>query len=607
MYESSIISEVSQLSSTGIIRTICLSNTLGLDTQRPLVQMISSPMIIPIGQSVLGRLFNVTASSMDLFIELLQSSPWTSSPSVVESPKDQSRISSILIRPDNSSTYYSKQIDPLRLASISYVLESQNQNLHIEKILESTMDQMLLTIQDIQNCSYLSDVLISNLLMYTYSMYESSTAYTKSEKHHKGDTSIINPYILDLSEYILYSASSICNHITTTIDTTSYESISTPVSMSPSVLSLRYELSLFETGIKVVDLITPYKKGAKIGLFGGAGVGKTVLIMELIRNLATEHGGVSLFSGVGERTREGNDLYQEMNESGIIVIPPNVIKKHLNDSLPHDSASNLSTIMYDCEYTGRNSKVTLVFGQMNEVPGARLKVTHTALSMSETFRDAFGQDTLVFIDNIFRFLQAGSEVSTLLGRMPSAVGYQPTLLSDIGSIQERIVATSYGSITSIQAIYVPADDLTDPAPVVIFGHLDAVTVLSRSLSAKGIYPSVDPFDSSSTLLDASIIGPAHYCVANDASILLQRYRELQDIIAILGIEELTESDKLVVNRARKLERYLSQPFHVAEVFTRIPGAYVPLSSTISSFNNLLQGTFDTLPESNFYLTGIIQS
>ena len=296
--------------------------------------------------------------------------------------------------------------------------------------------------------------------------------------------------------------------------------------------------------------------------------------MELIRNLATEHGGVSLFSGVGERTREGNDLYQEMNESGIIMIPSTVIKKHLIAS-----ESN-STIMYNYEYTGNNSKVTLVFGQMNEAPGARLKVTHTALSMSETFRDAFGQDTLVFIDNIFRFLQAGSEVSTLLGRMPSAVGYQPTLLSDIGSIQERIVATSSGSITSIQAIYVPADDLTDPAPVVIFGHLDAVTVLSRSLSAKGIYPSVDPFDSSSTLLDASIIGPSHYCVANDASILLQRYRELQDIIAILGIEELTESDKIVVNRARKLERYLSQPFHVAEVFTRIPGSYVPLSSTI---------------------------
>lgn len=430
-------------------------------------------------------------------------------------------------------------------------------------------------------------------------MYESSNVYTKSKESTKSSNIPIEMHNI--------SVSSIYKYLTTTIDTTSYESMSTPVSVSPSVLSLRYELSLFETGIKVVDLITPYKKGAKIGLFGGAGVGKTVLIMELIRNLATEHGGVSLFSGVGERTREGNDLYQEMNESGIIVIPPNVIKKQMGCSDPLDSSNSTSTIMYDCEYTGRNSKVTLVFGQMNEVPGARLKVTHTALSMSETFRDAFGQDTLVFIDNIFRFLQAGSEVSTLLGRMPSAVGYQPTLLSDIGSIQERIVATSSGSITSIQAIYVPADDLTDPAPVVIFGHLDAVTVLSRSLSAKGIYPSVDPFDSSSTLLDASIIGPAHYCVANDASILLQRYRELQDIIAILGIEELTESDKLVVNRARKLERYLSQPFHVAEVFTRIPGSYVPLASTIESFNNLLQGTYDQLNESSFYLTGIIQS
>ena len=351
---------------------------------------------------------------------------------------------------------------------------------------------------------------------------------------------LLDPYIFD--------------QIIDTIDTESYESSSTPVAISPSVLSLKYDLSLFETGIKVVDLITPYKKGAKIGLFGGAGVGKTVLIMELIRNLATEHGGVSLFSGVGERTREGNDLYQEMSESGIIVVPAESSMVSISCERTLD-LTHLTT-MYNYEFTGHNSKVTLVFGQMNEVPGARLKVTHTALSMSETFRDAFRQDTLVFIDNIFRFLQAGSEVSTLLGRMPSAVGYQPTLLSDIGAIQERIVATSSGSITSIQAIYVPADDLTDPAPVVIFGHLDAVTVLSRSLSAKGIYPSVDPFDSSSTLLDASIIGPAHYCVANDASILLQRYRELQDIISILGIEELTESDKLVVSRARKLERYL---------------------------------------------------
>jgi F-type H+-transporting ATPase subunit beta len=352
-------------------------------------------------------------------------------------------------------------------------------------------------------------------------------------------------------------------------------------------MDLRYNLQLFETGIKVVDLITPYKKGAKIGLFGGAGVGKTVLIMELIRNLATEHGGVSLFSGVGERTREGNDLYQEMLDSGIISI-----------NLPHDST-------FPPLFSGLNSKVTLVFGQMNEVPGARLRVTHASLSISEYFRDVFGQDTLVFIDNIFRFLQAGSELSTLLGRMPSAVGYQPTLLSDIGFIQERIVATVAGSITSIQAIYVPADDLTDPAPVVIFGHLDAVTVLSRSLASKGIYPSVDPFDSTSTLLSPDIIGQAHYCVANEVSMILQRYKELQDIIAILGLEELTESDKLVVERSRKVERYLSQPFFVAEIFTRIPGAYVPLTSTINSFSDLLTGKYDEYPEESFYLTGLL--
>jgi len=345
---------------------------------------------------------------------------------------------------------------------------------------------------------------------------------------------------------------------------------------APAFTELETKPSIFETGIKVVDLLAPYRRGGKIGLFGGAGVGKTVLIMELINNIAKAHGGVSVFGGVGERTREGNDLYEEMKESGVI------------------NSTNFS-----------ESKVALVYGQMNEPPGARMRVGLTALTMAEYFRDVNKQDVLLFIDNIFRFTQAGSEVSALLGRMPSAVGYQPTLATEMGALQERITSTTQGSITSIQAVYVPADDLTDPAPATTFAHLDATTVLSRNLAAKGIYPAVDPLDSTSTMLQPDIVSGEHYEVAESVKETLQRYKELQDIIAILGIDELSEEDRLVVARARKVERFLSQPFFVAEIFTGSPGKYVSLEDTIKGFTMILTGDLDDLPEQSFYLVGNI--
>jgi len=338
---------------------------------------------------------------------------------------------------------------------------------------------------------------------------------------------------------------------------------------APSLEEQLPATEILETGIKVVDLLAPYPKGGKIGLFGGAGVGKTVLIMELIRNIATEHGGYSVFTGVGERSREGNDLWHEMGESGGI------------------------------------EKTALVFGQMNEPPGARMRVGLTGLTMAEYFRDELGQDVLLFIDNIFRFIQAGSEVSALLGRVPSAVGYQPTLAQDVGALQERITSTKKGSITSVQAVYVPADDLTDPAPATTFAHLDATTVLSRQIVELGIYPAVDPLDSTSRILDPRIVGEEHYYVARRVQEILQRYKELQDIIAILGMDELSEEDKLTVYRARKIQRYLSQPFFVAETFTGYPGKYVPIKETIRGFKEIIEGKMDDIPEAAFYMTGTI--
>lgn len=338
---------------------------------------------------------------------------------------------------------------------------------------------------------------------------------------------------------------------------------------APSFEEQETSKEIFETGIKVVDLIAPYSKGGKVGLFGGAGVGKTVLIQELINNIAIQHGGLSVFTGVGERTREGNDLYYEMIESGVI------------------------------------DKTALVFGQMNEPPGARMRVALTGLTMAEYFRDQEGQDVLLFIDNIFRFTQAGSEVSALLGRMPSAVGYQPTLATEMGELQERITSTKKGSITSVQAVYVPADDLTDPAPATTFAHLDATTVLSRSISELGIYPAVDPLDSTSRILDPEIVGKEHYDVARQVQEVLQRYKDLQDIIAILGIDELSDDDRLTVNRARKIQRFLSQPFSVAEQFTGLKGAYVPIKETVRGFKEILEGKHDDIPEGAFLFVGTI--
>lgn len=339
---------------------------------------------------------------------------------------------------------------------------------------------------------------------------------------------------------------------------------------APAYDELETKAEILETGIKVVDLLAPYLKGGKIGLFGGAGVGKTVLIQELINNIAKQHGGISVFSGVGERTREGNDLYGEMTESGVI------------------------------------NKTAMVFGQMNEPPGARMRVALTGLTMAEHFRDQEGQDVLLFIDNIFRFTQAGSEVSALLGRMPSAVGYQPTLATEMGALQERITSTKNGSITSVQAVYVPADDLTDPAPATTFSHLDAKTVLSRQISSLGIYPAVDPLESTSRVLDPNIVGKEHYEVARGVQSILQRYRELQDIIAILGMDELSDEDKVTVARARKIQRFLSQPFTVGEQFTGIPGVYVPVKESIRGFKEILDGKHDDLPESAFLFVGTIE-
>ncbi len=339
---------------------------------------------------------------------------------------------------------------------------------------------------------------------------------------------------------------------------------------TPEFVDQSVEVQAFETGIKVVDLLAPYARGGKIGLFGGAGVGKTVLIMELIHNIAKQHGGFSVFAGVGERTREGNDLWHEMKDSGVL------------------------------------NKAALIYGQMNEPPGARARVALSALTVAEYFRDEEGQDVLLFIDNIFRFTQAGSEVSALLGRIPSAVGYQPTLSTEMGELQERITTTNKGSITSVQAIYVPADDLTDPAPATAFAHLDATTVLSRQIAELGIYPAVDPLDSTSRILDPQVVGEEHYQVARDVQYVLQRYKDLQDIIAILGMDELSEEDKLTVSRARKIQRFLSQPFHVAEVFTGSPGKYVELQDTIKGFQEIVAGKYDDIPEQAFYMVGTIE-
>jgi len=552
-YANWLVAEISQISIGGVIRSIALGTTDGLTTWQVFIQPIYQAVPLLVGKSTLGRIFNVVGSSIDGYIDNWMSTSFNRV--ALYSVAGSSQISHHLLKSSASE-------------ACSCLLEEFQFN-------TSDFDEMSSDLLEAGLGSLLQIVMLSSY----YAVHHRASDKQQHQLQFPSAVAL-------LEDRFSSQAYKICS--LSTIHTT-------PVPL----LSLSINVSLFETGIKVIDLLTPYKKGGKIGLFGGAGVGKTVIIMELIRNLAVEHSGISLFAGVGERTREGNDLYSEMKESGIIRINMTCISS--------SKVESKSGMLVTPDFASRMSQVVLVFGQMNETPGCRLRVTHASLALAEYFRDAFRQDVLVFIDNVFRFLQAGSEVSTLLGRMPSAVGYQATLASDMGIVQERIVATLSGSITSIQAVYVPADDLTDPAPVVIFGHLDAVTVLSRALASKGIYPAVDPFNSTSKLLDPAVLSRSHYCVAFGVKQLLQRYKELQDVIAILGLEELSDQDRLVVNRARKVERFLSQPFFVAEVFTRLPGKYVSLSQSVLDFNRIITGSMDYYQESVFYLQGSLVS
>jgi F-type H+-transporting ATPase subunit beta len=562
-YGNCLIAEISQLSYGGVLRAIALASTDGLCTWRCTFIMGFQPVIVPVGRVGLGRIFNVVGAIVDPYMELTMSCQFYKG-----------------VQLDEPTTITSMVFKPLYDGNIELVADA---NMGLVSAFNTSGVSAVTKGQSAEfgnGWMFYAAAFFMNMGVCDWKANTTPCgAYNMPATVMLGDVPASVNAILRAIEGYFYNTDQLFAQVK-------------PIHRTPvALMTLSIFQTLFETGIKVVDLLTPYKKGGKIGLFGGAGVGKTVVIMELIRNLAVEHGGLSLFAGVGERTREGNDLYCEMQESGIIKI-----------TSQFDAAGNR---VCNSTFCNNESQVVLVFGQMNETPGSRMRVTHAALSMSEFFRDAFGQDVLIFVDNVFRFLQAGSEVSTLLGRMPSAVGYQPTLASEMGSFQERIVATTSGSITSIQAIYVPADDLTDPAPVVIFGHLDAVTVLDRKLAAKGIYPAVDPFNSTSKMLDPAYLKPEHFCTATDVKQILQRYKELQDVIAILGLEELSDQDRLVVDRARKVERFLSQPFFVAEVFTRIQGRYVSLADTVAGFSQIITGDLDIYSEGAFYLKGSV--
>jgi F-type H+-transporting ATPase subunit beta len=563
-YGNCLVAEISQLCYGGVLRAIALASTDGLCTFSCAFIMSLQPVIVPVGRIALGRIFNVVGSAIDPYIDLCLASQFSTS---------------CLAESSDGLTLFVESIE-LNVKSPSIALAL-----------------LVFEIVNISEIISLWNTVVTNTISFEWVLYL-ACFYPQSVKGTPF-LSVVGAYRVELvsnslarvlcDELVSDSLMIVCESMFYNADT--LFALVKPIHKTPlAIMGLSVSVRLFETGIKVVDLLTPYKSGGKIGLFGGAGVGKTVVIMELIRNLATEHGGLSLFAGVGERTREGNDLYCEMQDSRIICLNLHKIGE---------------VTEYQPLFAANNSQVVLVFGQMNETPGSRMRVTHASLTMAEYFRDAFGQDVLIFIDNVFRFVQAGSEVSTLLGRMPSAVGYQPTLSTEMGCFQERIVATLAGSITSIQAIYVPADDLTDPAPVVIFGHLDAVTVLNRSLASKGIYPAVDPFNSTSKMLDPSYVKQEHFCVASNVKQMLQRYKEVQDLIAILGLEELSDQDRIVVSRARKIERFLSQPFFVASVFTRIQGRYVSLNDTIAGFGLIVAGDLDVLSEGSFYLKGAI--
>ena len=548
-----MVAELSQLCYIGVIRSVALGSTDGLCTWICTYLLGLQPVIVPAGRMSLGRIFNVVGAIIDRYLGFSLSSQFN-----------------ILIPMDLGMFIESHEQYAYTLCYLN-ALQIFRQPLILLELFHNELFWYATTTINIDWLFYTCNLYLGLILRFSLA--------------------ITIPHYTSMNECLTASLSLGCTlHF---FNAETHFAWFKPIhNTSVTIMGLSLQLTLFETGIKVVDLLTPYKKGGKIELFGGAGVGKTVVIMEFIRNLAIEHGGLSLFAGVGERTREGNDLYSEMQDSSIISL-----------QLLYNQA--LQYFLYQPLFSSQHSQVLLVFGQMNETPGNRMRVTHASLSAAEYFRDASYQDVLLFIDNVFRFLQAGSEVSTLLGRMPSAVGYQPTLSTEMGSFQERIVATDAGSITSIQAIYVPADDLTDPAPVIIFGHLDAITVLSRGLASKGIYPAVDPFYSTSKMLDPIYVLQEHFYVAIEVTQMLQRYKELQDVIAILGLEELSNQDRVIVNRSRKIERYLSQPFFVAEIFTRIQGTYVCLNDTIRWFSLIISGSLDIWPEGKFYLKGHI--
>ena len=633
-YGSFLNGELNQLCYRGVLRSIALGSTDGLCSHQCTFVLGLQPVIVPVGKLALGRIYNVVGSVIDRYMELSMSSQFNSSIPIDHGLYHESNE----YYADTLSYPYTMFILDLTSAYRQYQY-SRPLRRPTERDLVITRNK-LLVILDI-NLIYKWNTIIINPYGKEYDcLYSISCSNPTFNTINTNKDwifyvgylylNIVGPIwkpgysIATTVRTRITNASTILNEIACaiTVLTRGFTSLffnsdtlfaqTKPIHKTPvAIITLSTQLTLFETGIKVVDLLTPYKKGGKIELFGGAGVGKTVVIMEFIRNLAIEHGGLSLFAGVGERTREGNDLYYEMQDSHIITIKLQLGREITSQGISliscaiHSNERYYQPILYQPLFAANQSQVVLVFGQMNETPGNRMRVTHASLAMSEHFRDAFSQDVLIFIDNVFRFLQAGSEVSTLLGRMPSAVGYQPTLSTEMGSFQERIVATNAGSITSIQAIYVPADDLTDPAPVVIFGHLDAITVLSRAMASKGIYPAVDPFNSTSKMLDPSYVKQRHFCVATNVKQILQRYKELQDVIAILGLEELSNQDRVVVNRARKIERFLSQPFYVAEIFTRIKGQYVSLIDCILGFSMIVTGQLDTCPEGVFYLKGSV--
>jgi F-type H+-transporting ATPase subunit beta len=627
-YSSSVVSEISQHSYSGVVRTVSLATTDGLSTWGCGAMLIYQPVVVNVGRLTLGRIFNVVGSVVDSLLELPVTSGYHEGEFLSRSDSGSTSETFVSI----SNTWVSQARMLLKSDSTSqssFSLESWSGMEAFESALSHLAEwqsavQSSVSQANISDCSSsqrlaITESALNSILCILWSIsnatFEYKTVQSASDfLRLPGNDSIYSTSLQAAPGSSILTPDRMAKILSATVHSDEVEQgvLSTYVnvgslfgslrpihSTATSILSLSVSVTLFETGIKVVDLITPYKKGGKIGLFGGAGVGKTVVIMELIRNLAVEHGGISIFSGVGERTREGNDLYAEMKESGIIQMVPSG-----SSVTPLDSGAMYQGLQND--FAASRSQVVLVFGQMNETPGSRMRVSYAALAMAEYFRDGYKTDVLIFVDNVFRFLQAGSEVSTLLGRIPSAVGYQPTLASEMSSFQERIVATTSGSITSIQAIYVPADDLTDPAPVVIFGHLDAVTVLSRNLAARGIYPAVDPFLSTSKLLNVSYLQASHYCTATEVKQMLQRYKELQDVIAILGLEELSESDRVVVDRSRKIERFLSQPFYVAEVFTRMQGKFVSLSETVSGFADIVSGKLDSYAEGAFYLKGSIR-